>query len=32
MFCSLKHGIGVKETWQRRRQTLHRWVQILSTV
>src|SRR4051794_41581118 len=31
MFCSLKHGIGVKETWQRRRQTLHRWVQILST-
>ena len=31
MFGSLKHGIGVKETWQRRRQTLHRWVQILST-
>jgi len=31
MFCALKHGIGVKETWQRRRQTLHRWVQILST-
>jgi hypothetical protein len=45
MFCSLQHGIGVKETWQRRRprvagrwntwtrrrQTLHRWVQILST-
>ena len=31
MFCSLKHRIGVKETWQRRRQTLHRWVQILST-
>src|ERR1700748_1986165 len=31
MFCALKHGSGVKETWQRRRQTLHRWVQILST-
>ncbi len=31
MFCSLKHGVGLKETWQRRRQTLHRWVQILST-
>jgi hypothetical protein len=31
MFCSLKHGIGVTETWQRRRQTLHRWVHILST-
>src|ERR687884_603705 len=31
MFCALKHGIGVKETWQRRRQTPHRWVQILST-
>ena len=31
MFGSLKHGIGVTETWQRRRQTLPRWVQILST-
>ena len=31
MFCSLKHGSGVQETWQRRRQRLHRWVQILST-
>ena len=31
MFCSLKHGIGVKEAWQRRRQRLHRWIQILST-
>lgn len=30
MFCSLKHGVGIKEAWQRRRQTLHRWVQILS--
>ena len=27
MFCSLKHGSGVQETWQRRRQTLHRWLQ-----
>ena len=31
MFGLLKHGIGVTETWQRRRQTLPRWVQILST-
>jgi hypothetical protein len=31
MFCARKHGIGIKETWQRRRQTLHRWGQILST-
>ena len=31
MFCSLKNAAGIKEAWQRRRQTLHRWVQILST-
>lgn len=30
MFNSLKHGVGVKEVWQQSRQTLHRWVHILS--
>jgi hypothetical protein len=31
MFNSLKNGIGMKDVWQQTRQTLHRWVQILST-
>jgi hypothetical protein len=30
MFNSLKHASGIKEVWQRDRQTLHRWVHILS--
>jgi len=30
MFNSLKNAIGMKEVWQQRRQTLHRWVHILS--
>ena len=30
MFNQLKHRWGLQETWQRRRQVLHRWVQIIS--
>ena len=31
MFNTWKNSLGIKEVWQQRRQTLHRWVQILST-
>jgi len=31
MYNSLKNGVGMKDVWQQSRQTLHRWVQILST-